>query len=160
MCFSGQYGENKVVSKQRKKKAADRDAKSVREFDRLVRKKKPETHVPEKVQLPELIYVTQLYAAYNTAGPGLNITRPEDLDVLDLREHFEHQRQSFYMTETVYNETRDAVLLGEKEPFEILMDEIEFGIFAEKRKTYPDAVLKMDAVVGKVSKLLLPTIVN
>lgn len=58
------------------------------------------------------------------------------------------------MTEMIYNETRDAVLLGEKDPFEILMDEIEIGIFAEKRKPYPDAVQKMDAVVGKVSELL------
>jgi len=88
--------ELEVISKQRKKKAADRDAKSVREFDRLVRKKKPEAHVPEKVRTPELIYVTQLYEAYNTTGPGLNITRSEDLDALDLREHFEHQRQSYY----------------------------------------------------------------
>ncbi len=40
------------------------------------------------------------------------------------------------------------------------MDEIEFGIFAEKRKPYPDAIQKMDAVIGKVSELLLPTMVN
>ena len=66
-------GENKVVGKQRKKKAADKEADSVKEFNKLVRKKKPETVVPSTVQPPELIYVTQLYAAYNTTGNGLNI---------------------------------------------------------------------------------------
>ena len=112
------------------------------------------------MQPPELIYVTQLYAAYNTTGNGLNITKPDDLDPLDLREHFEHQRQSFYMAETIHSETRDTVLPGEKDPFDVLKDEIEFGIFSEKRKTYPDAVQKVDAVVGKASELTISTMVD
>ena len=153
-------GENKVVSKQRKKKAADKEADSVREFNKLVRKKKPETHVPPTVQPPELKYVTQLYAAYNTTGEDLKITCPEDLDALDLREHFEHQRKSFYMAETVHSETRDAVLPGEKDPFDVLKDEIEFGIFTVKRRSYPDAVQKVDAVVGKASELSISTMVD
>ena len=125
-------GENKVVSKQRKKKAADKEADSVKEFNKLVRKKKPETVVPATVQPPELTYVTQLYAAYNTTGNGLNITKPEDLDALD----------------------------GERDPFEALKDEIEFGIFAEKRKTYQNAVDKVDAVVGKASELSISSMVD
>lgn len=153
-------GENKVVSKQRKKKAADKEADSVKEFNKLVRKKKPETVVPATVQPPELTYVTQLYAAYSTTGNGLNITKPEDLDALDFREHFEHQRKSFYMAETVHSETRDAVLPGERDPFEALKDEIEFGIFAEKRKTYQNAVDKVDAVVGKASELSISSMVD
>lgn len=76
-------GENKVVSKQRKKKAADNDVDSVKEFNKLVRKKKPETVVPATVQPPELTYVTQLYSAYITTGNGPNISKPEDLDVLE-----------------------------------------------------------------------------
>lgn len=37
------------------------------------KEKYSETHVPKKVQPPELMYVTQLYGAYNTTGLGLNI---------------------------------------------------------------------------------------
>lgn len=153
-------GENKVVSKRRKRKAADIEDDSIKEFNKLVRKKKPETHVPATVQPPEMTYVSQLFAAYNTTGKGLHISKPEDLDALGLREHFEHQRQSYYMAETVNSETRDAVLPGEKSPFDVLKDEIEFGIFIEKRKTYPDAVQKVDAVVGKASELSISTMVD
>ena len=84
-------GENKVVSKSRKKKAADTDADSVTEFNTLVRKKKPRVKVPKKVQPPELNYVTQLYLAYQSAT-GKTVTKPEDLDPLDYREHFEYFR--------------------------------------------------------------------
>ncbi|MBQ9327924.1 MAG: hypothetical protein IJ225_05255 [Solobacterium sp.] len=112
-------GENKVVSKSRKKKAADTDADSVTEFNKLVRKRKPRVKVPKKVQPPELNYVTQLYLAYHSAT-GKTITKPEDLDPLDYREHFEHQRKTFYMAETVHSEIRDSVMPNEADPFDEL----------------------------------------
>ena len=153
-------GENKVVTKSRKKKASDKEAESVKEFSKLVRKKKPKTVVPKKVQPPEMTYVLQLYAAYNTTKAGLNVTKPEDLDALNLREHFEHQRRTFYMAETVHSETRDSVMPGEADPFDDLKDEIELGIFEVKRDPYPNAVKKIDAVVGKASELTLSTDVD
>lgn len=53
------------------------------------------------------------------------------------------------MAETVHSETRDAVLPEEKDPFDALKDEIEFGIFAEKRKIYSNAVDKVDALSAR-----------
>ena len=152
-------GENKVVSKRRKKKAADTDADSVTEFNTLVRKKKPRVKVPKKVQPPELNYVTQLYLAYKSAT-GKTITKPEDLDPLDYREHFEHQRKTFYMAETVHSEIRDSVMPNEPDPFEELKEEIDTGIFEVKRATYKNAVLKVDAVVGKAAELSISSMVD
>lgn len=153
-------GDNKVVSKQRRKKASSAESESVQEFNNLVRKKKPDTVVPDEVQPPELKYVSQLYAAYSSTGTDIHVTCPEDLDKLDFREHFEHQRKSFYMAETVHHETRDSVMPGEPDPFDALKDEVEMGIFEVKRKVYDDAVQKVDAVVGKAAELSLSKAVN
>ena len=152
-------GENKVVSKSRKKKAADTDADSVTEFNTLVRKKKPRVKVPKKVQPPELNYVTQLYLAYQSAT-GKAVTKPEDLDPLDYREHFEHQRKTFYMAETVHSEIRDSVMPNEPDPFDELKEEIDTGIFEVKRAPYKNAVLKIDAVVGKAAELSISSMVD
>lgn len=153
-------GDNKVKSKQRKKKASAKESESVTEFNDLVRKKKPKTTVPKEVQPPELTYVTQLYAAYNTTAEGLHITCPEDLDALNFREHFEHQRKTFYMAETVHHEIRDSVMPGETDPFDDLKDEIELGIFEARRENHENAVQKVDAVVGKAAELSLSEMVN
>ncbi len=61
-------GDNKVASSKRRKKAADKEADSVAEFDRLIRRKKPEVKVPKRVQQTEINFVMQLYAAYSDAS--------------------------------------------------------------------------------------------
>ena len=152
-------GDNKVTSTKRKRKAADSDNESVKEFNSLVRKKKPQTVVPKTVQPDELTYVLQLYAAYKNAT-GKSISTPDDLDPLNYREHFEHQRKTFYMAETVHHETRDSVRPGEKDPFEDLKDEIEEDIYEAKRKPYSNAVMKVDAVVERASKAIISTAVD
>lgn len=53
-------GDNKVVSPKKRKKASDKEVDSVAEFDRLVRRKKPEARVPKQIQKSEIKYVMQL----------------------------------------------------------------------------------------------------
>lgn len=145
-------GNNKVTSSKKRKKAADKDADSVVEFDKLVRRKKPKAKVPKRVQQPEIKYVMQLYAAYSEAT-GKPITKASDLDAVDYREDFEHHRKNYYMAELVCRETRDSVRPDEASPIEELKDEIEEGVYETRRKPYDDALQKVDAVMEQASKV-------
>jgi len=145
-------GNNKVVSSKKRKKAADKEADSVAEFDKLVRRKKPKAKVPKQVQQPEIKYVMQLYAAYSDAA-GKPINKASDLDVLEYRDDFEHHRKNYYMAELVCRETRDAVRPDEASPIEALKDEVEEGIYGTRRRPYNDAVLKVNAVMEQASKV-------
>ena len=145
-------GDNKVTSSKNRKKAADKDADSVAEFDKLVRRKKPEVKVPKRVQQPEIKYVMQLYAAYSDAT-GKPIKKASDLDALDYRDDFEHHRKNYYKAELVCRETRDAVRPDEASPIEALKDEVEEGIYETRRNPYDDALHKVNAVMEQASKV-------
>lgn len=145
-------GNNKVTSSKNRKKAADTSVDSVVEFDKLVRRKKPEVAVPTQVQQPEIKYVMQLYAAYSDAT-GQTIKKASDLDALDYRDDFEHHRKNYYKAELVCRETRDAVRPDEASPIEALKDEVEEGIYETCRRSYSDAVHKVDAVMEQASKV-------
>ena len=145
-------GDNKVASSKRRKKAADKEADSVVEFDKLVRRKKPEAKVPKRVQQTEIKYVMQLYAAYSEAT-GKPIKKASDLDPLDYRDDFEHHRKNYYKAELVCRETRDSVRPDEASPIEELKNEVEEGIYEARRKPYDDALHKVDAVMEQASKV-------
>lgn len=145
---------NKVTPSKKKKKAADTEADSVAEFDRLVRRKKPKAVVPEQVQPTEINYVMQLYAAYSDAT-GETIEKADDLDALNYRENFEHHRKNYYRAELVCRETRDSIRPDEVSPIEELKDEVEEGIYETRRKPYGDALRKVDAVMEQASKILI-----
>lgn len=145
-------GYNKVTSSKRRKKAADKEADSVVEFDKLVRRKKPEPKVPKRIQQTEIKYVMQLYAAYSDAT-GKPIKKASDLDALDYRDDFEHHRKNYYKAELVCRETRDSIRPYEASPIEELKDEIEEGVYETRRKPYDDALHKVDAVMEQASKV-------
>ena len=151
--------DNKVSTPKRKKKAADKNSESLDEFDRLLnrRRRKPKTDVPKTVQPQELGYVSQLYVAYGQIAPDANITQPADLDAINMREHFEFQRKTYYLAETVHQGTRDTVQPDEDDPFDTLKDEIEIGIFEAKRGKYADAVKRIDVIVGVAGSVVLST---
>ena len=150
---------NKVSTPKRKKKATEKNSESLDEFDRLLnrRRKKPKTDVPKTVQPQELGYVSQLYVAYGQIAPDANITQPDDLDAINMREHFEFQRKTYYLAETVHQGTRDTVQPDEDDPFDTLKDEIEIGIFEAKRGKYADAVKRIDVIVGVAGSVVLST---
>lgn len=145
-------GNNKVTSSKKRKKADDTSADSVVEFDKLVRRKKPEAKVPKRVQQTEIKYVMQLYAAYSNAT-GKSIKKASDLDALNYRDDFEHHRKNYYKAELVCRETRDSIRPDEASPIEELKDEIEEGVYETRRKPYDDALLKVDAVMEQASKV-------
>lgn len=151
--------DNKVSSPNRKKKASDKNSESLDEFDKLVylRRRKPKAVVPASVQPQELGYVSQLYEAYATTAPDVNITQPDDLNAINLREHFEFQRKTYYLAETVHQGTRDTIQPDEDDPFDTLKDEIEIGIFEAKRGKYVDAVKRIDMIVGTAGSVILST---
>lgn len=152
-------GDNKVASSKRRKKAADKEADSVVEFDKLVRRKKPEAKVPKRVQQTEIKYVMQLYAAYSEAT-GKPIKKASDLDPLDYRDDFEHHRKNYYKAELVCRETRDSVRPDEASPIEELKNEVEEGIYETRRKPYDDALHKVDAVMEQASKVSISSWVD
>ena len=145
-------GDNKVMSSKKRKKAADKEADSVMEFDKLVRRKKPEAKVPKRVQQTEIKYVMQLYAAYSDAT-GKPIKKASDLDELDYRDDFEHHRKNYYKAELVCRETRDSVKPDEENPITELLDEVEEGIYETRRRAYDDALLRVNAVMEQASKV-------
>ena len=152
-------GDNKVASSKRRKKAADKEADSVVEFDKLVRRKKPEAKVPKRVQQTDIKYVMQLYAAYSEAT-GKPIKKASDLDSLDYRDDFEHHRKNYYKAELVCRETRDSVRPDEASPIEELKNEVEEGIYETRRKPYDDALHKVDAVMEQASKVSISSWVD
>lgn len=117
-----------------------------------MRRKKPVAKVPKRVQQPEIKYVMQLYAAYSDAT-GQTIKSASDLDALDYRDDFEHHRKNYYKAELVCRETRDAIRPDEASPIEALKDEVEEGIYETRRRSYTDAVHKVDAVMEQASKV-------
>lgn len=143
---------NKVTPSKKKKKAADTETDSVAEFDRLVRRKKPQVKVPERVQQTEIKYVMQLYAAYENAT-GKSVKKASDLDALAYRDDFEHHRKNYYKAELVCRETRDSIRPDEASPIEALKDEIEEGIYETRRRSHGDALKKVDAVMEQASKV-------
>ena len=141
-----------LIKKQLNLSAADKEADSVMEFDKLVRRKKPEAKVPKRVQQTEIKYVMQLYAAYSDAT-GKPIKKASDLDELDYRDDFEHHRKNYYKAELVCRETRDSVKPDEENPITELLDEVEEGIYETRRRAYDDALLRVNAVMEQASKV-------
>jgi hypothetical protein len=145
-------GNNKVAPTRRKKAASDKNSESLDEFNNLVRAqyKKPKTVVPEKIQPEELTYVSELYKAYAEKTQE-EITDASDLLSVGYKEHFEHQRKSYYMAETIHHEIRDSIRPDEEDCFDVLKEEIEDGIYETSHKRHTDAVEKIDAVMERAA---------
>lgn len=152
-------GNNKVTSSKKKKKAADKGNESLDEFNYLVRKQKPTTTVPPKVQPPEMNYVMQLYAVYSMET-GANITKAEDLDKFHFRKEFEHHRKNYYLAETICRETRDTVRPGESSHIEALLTEMEEGTYEVWNDPEKKARAKVNAVMEQASKVQISTWVD
>lgn len=151
------FGNNKVVPSRRKKKAADTNLDSINEFNNLVRKKKPTAFVPESIQPMELPYVKALYVAYSKTSGATEIGEPDDLNRLNYRGHFERQRRTFYMAETIRREVRDSIRPGENDPFDDLKNEIEEGIIEVAESAHSNPVAKVDAVMSKAVEVSIST---
>ena len=162
---SGQIGEflarvfqrallanNKVTASKERKSASDESSQSLDEFNKLIKGKlkKPKTVVPEEIRTDELPYVSQLYRAYGKTC-NAEVKDRTDLVALHYKDHFEQQRKTYYMAETIHHEIRDSIRPDEEDCFDVLKDEIEQGIFQTSRKPYADPVSKVDAVMERAS---------
>lgn len=148
-------GDNKVAPSKKKKSAADKQSESLDEFNGIIRGKlvKPQTMVPATIQPDELGYVSELYAAYSDAYK-VSVSKTDDLDIINCRNHFERQRKNYYLAETIYEKTRDSLRQGESDNFEILKDEVESGVYLISHDTsYSDGLKKANAVLDKAGGL-------
>lgn len=145
-------GNNKVAPSRRKKSAADKKSESLEEFNSLVRPrlKKPVTVVPEEIQPDELKYVQELYKAY-ASKCKTTVDDFSDLAKIGYKEHFERQRKSYYMAETIHHEIRDSIRPNEDDCFSVLKDEIEDGIYETSSRKHADPVEKIDVVMERAA---------
>lgn len=145
-------GNNKVTPSRKKMSASDSNSDSIAEFNKLIKAKlrKPKTIVPDEIQYEELPYVSQLYRAYGETA-DVEVKNRSDLAAINYQEHFEQQRKTYYMAETIHHEIRDSIRPDEEDCFDVLKDEIEYGIYQTSRKSYPNPVSKVDAVMERAS---------
>ena len=148
-------GNNKVAPSKKKKSASDKQSDSLDEFNGVIRGKlaKPQAVVPTTIQPDELGYVSELYAAYSDAYQ-VPVSKPDDLDSINCREHFDRQRKNYYLAEIIHEMTRDSFRQGESDNFETLKDEIEAGVYLVSHySSYPDGLKKANAVLDKAGGL-------
>lgn len=148
-------GNNKVAPSKKKKSASDKQSDSLDEFNGVIRGKlaKPQAVVPTTIQPDELGYVSELYAAYSDAY-RVPVSKPDDLDSINCREHFDRQRKNYYLAEIIHEMTRDSFRQGESDNFETLKDEIEAGVYLVSHdSSYPDGLKKANAVLDKAGGL-------
>lgn len=148
-------GNNKVASDRRRKSASDKKIESLDEFNGMISTKleKPQTVVPDQIQPGEMGYVSEMYAAYEDAY-HVTITKPEDLDAIACRGHFDRQRKNYYLAETIHEKTRDSHQQGESDNFETLKDEVEAGVYiVDHDPSYADGLKRANAVLNTASSL-------
>lgn len=147
-------GENHVANPKKKISASDEDVEAEDEFDAKVRKKKPVAVVPKRIHGEEMAYVNQIYLAYSVKT-GKKIKGRPDVKKVDYLEHFEEQRKMYYYAETINREIRDSIKKDEKNAFDALRNEIQFGIAKAKRGSYSDPVDRMDTITERASDVIL-----
>lgn len=139
-----------MTASKEKKSASDESSQSLDELNNLIKGKikKPKTVVPDEIRTDELPYVSQLYRAYGKTR-NVDVKDRADLVALDYKEHFNQQRKTYYMAETIHHEIRDSIRPDEEDCFDVLKDEIEQGIYQTSRRPYADPVSKVDAVMER-----------
>lgn len=131
------------------KRTTKQSSKSVNEFHSLVvdKRRKPKTIVPEEVDAAEaqMGYVQALLDCYEEAS-GDEYVSPDDVKDTAFEDHFRQQRKSYYLAETIHRNIRDSVT-QEDEDFEVLMEEINDGIYYAYHRKYPRGLDKANAVL-------------
>lgn len=148
-------GDNKVAPSKKKKSASDKQSESLDEFNGIIKSKliKPKAVVPTTIQPDELGYVSELYAAYSDAYK-VPVSKPDDLDIINCRGHFDRQRKNYYLAEIICEQTRDSFYQGEADNFETLKDEIEAGVYLVSHdSSYSNGLKKANAVLDKAGEL-------
>ncbi len=96
----------------------------VDDFQRTLGKLPKPTQIdpPENLADHEMVYVSQLCAAYSDDA-GEKITREELPAHPEYNKHFQRQRKDYYRAESVRQASRDLFSAEETDPFEDLKDE-------------------------------------
>lgn len=147
-------GKNNISPDKTPVAASDQNSPSLNEFRELIQEKyiKPRTVVPTEIQPEEMGYVKELYAAYADAS-GEEVNSPDDLIRIRFKSHFERQRKSYYLAETIHRKVRDSIPPNEEDCFDVLKDEIEQGIDVVSHMHYQNGVDKVNAVTDKAASV-------
>lgn len=137
------------------RKTTKKSTKSVKEFNSLVvnKRKKPKTIVPEDVDEAEaqMGYVQALLDCYEEDS-GDEFVSPDDVKDTEYEDHFRQQRKSYYLAETIHRNIRDSVT-QEDEDFEVLMEEINDGIYYASHRKYSRGLDKANTVLETASNV-------
>ena len=155
-------GKNGLYRRPVKKKKSKplAETSDIEEFENLLKTRYPK---PEPMTPPaeladhELIYASELFAAYADAEKVPEIVR-EDLSNTKYARYsrnFTRQRKYYYMAETVLEASRDTLKLKESEGFDKAKDEVFDGVIETCDKTYDNGYDRLVAVIEKASGVIL-----
>ena len=109
--------------------------------------------VPEEVEADEIIYVTELLAAYANAEKLPDMSK-ESLDQHPrYKNDFGRRRKDYYAAETIRRASRD--IFGDKDPdqFIILKDETYNGVIDVHSQDFPHGVARLNAVMTQAATI-------
>lgn len=109
--------------------------------------------VPTDVEADELIYVTELLAAYANAEKLPDMSK-ESLDQHPkYKNDFGRRRKDYYAAETIRRASRD--IFGDKDPdqFIILKDETYNGVIDVHSQDFPHGVARLNAVMTQAATI-------
>lgn len=146
------------VKKRKSKPLAE--TSDIEEFENLMKQryKKPDPMIPPKELADhELTYASELLAAYADAAGQTEMVREDLSDPKNARysRNFDRQRRFYYMAETILEASRDTLKLKESECFDQAKDEVFDGIIETCDRPYPDAFMRLSAVIDRAAILSL-----
>ena len=109
--------------------------------------------VPAEVEADEIIYVTELLAAYANAEKLPDMSK-ESLDQHPrYKNDFGRRRKDYYAAETIRRASRD--IFGDKDPdqFIILKDETYNGVIDVHSQDFPHGVARLNAVMTQAATI-------
>lgn len=120
-------------------------------------------HFPKPVKLipqdtfddHEMIYITELLAAYADEEGILEIPKENLEKYPKYKKNFERQRKDYYSAETIRQSSRDTLGLGETDEFNDLKEETYDGIIDVHEDNYSSGFERLNSVMRHVTTVQL-----
>lgn len=106
---------------------------------------------PKEIEPHELVYVTELLAAYADAEGLDELPKELLLEYPKLKSDFERRRKDYYAAETIRRGSRDV--FGETDPdqFEVLKDETYDGVIDVYSNDFPHGLARLNGVMAQAA---------
>jgi hypothetical protein len=110
---------------------------------------------PEQLSDHEMVYISELLAAYANAEGKSRITKDELTTYPKYRKNFERQRKDYYAAETIRESARDVFGLAATDEFNVLKKETCDGIIDVHDVYYPNGFDRLNSVMKHVTTIQL-----